>query len=153
MQVPHASWTHERQCPHERAAFDAARLSLCINGASGAELERAACQRHGALPDADLVRLGALLQASGDVHRIAGHERAARTRRADDDLARVDADPKRELFAEQLRRRRFSASAECSARSEWSSSAVGTPKTASTASPANFSTVPPAMSISPDTAS
>ena len=40
------------------------------------------------------------------------------------------------------------ASAACRALSAWSSSAAGAPKTAITASPANFSTVPPVSSIS-----
>ena len=40
------------------------------------------------------------------------------------------------------------AIAACSARSAWSSSAPGAPNAAITASPANFSTVPPAASIS-----
>ena len=44
--------------------------------------------------------------------------------------------------------RRCIASAAWRARSAWSSSATGAPKAAITASPANFSTVPPACSTS-----
>ena len=44
--------------------------------------------------------------------------------------------------------RRCIANAVCKARSAWSSSASGAPNAAITASPANFSTVPPAPSIS-----
>jgi hypothetical protein len=43
---------------------------------------------------------------------------------------------------------RCMASAAWSARSAWSSNAAGAPNAAMTASPTNFSTVPPARSIS-----
>ena len=45
------------------------------------ELERAAAPRRRALADEDLARLGRLLEPRRDVHRVAGHERAALARR------------------------------------------------------------------------
>ena len=44
--------------------------------------------------DDDLRRLGRLLEPGSNVHRIAGGHRRAAERIADDDLARLDADPR-----------------------------------------------------------
>ena len=64
---------------------------------------------------------------------------ASRSPVPDDHLARVDADPR--LHAELGRARRASRRAARTARSASSSCSCGTPKTAITASPMNFSTV------------
>ena len=66
----------------------------------------------------------------------------------DERLARVDADAELELGLLVERSSRGSASAARTARSGSSSCATGAPKTAITASPMNFSTVPPKRSSS-----
>ena len=109
----------------------------------------AACVRS---PDEHLAGLGVLLQARRDVDRIAADHQlpARRGFPAGDDLARVDADPEADLRAvpaldarpRTARSASRTASAARTARSGSSSCACGMPKTASTASPANFSVVP-----------
>ena len=51
----------------------------------------------GRVADERLARFGRLLEASGDVHRVAGRPAAAGPRIADDDRAGVDADAHRDL--------------------------------------------------------
>ena len=72
---------------------------------------------------------------------------ASRSSRAGDDLAGVDADPRLDARAPGSASR-ISAAAR-HARSASSSCATGTPNTAITASPMNFSTVPPCDSTIP----
>ena len=90
-------------------------------------------------PDQHLVRRRALLEARGEVDRLAGGER--RVAVADDDLAGLDPDPAPRARALLVVSR--IASEARMARSASSSCACGTPNAAITASPANFSTVPP----------
>ena len=120
-----------------------------VRGVAG--LDGVADEAPGRLADEDLARVGRLLQAGGDVDRVAGGPRAAGPRLADDHLAGVDADAHRDL---ERRARsagasfraasavRISAAARTARRAS-SSWRTGTPKTATTASPMNFSTVPP----------
>ena len=81
---------------------DAVRLALRLDRARSRELERARGRRDRSLAGEHLARLGRLLQPIGDVHGVARDERAALPRRADDDVARVDADAHLELAGEQL---------------------------------------------------
>ncbi len=60
----------------------------------GLDLDRVAHEQPGLGADERLARRRGLLEASGDVDRVAGDERL--TLAADDDLARVDADPRLE---------------------------------------------------------
>ena len=90
-------------------------------------------------PMNDLARRRGLLEPRGDVDRVAGDERLALS--ADDDLAGVDADPCLEPVLRD--RARASPTRARTARSASSSCETGMPKTAMTASPTNFSTVPP----------
>ena len=91
-----------------------------------------------------------LLQPRGDVDRVAGREPLLG---AGHDLAGVHADAQLEpravraleLVVQPARPSRSSSAAR-TARSASSSCTVGTPKTAMTASPMNFSTVPPCRS-------
>ncbi len=125
------------------------RLALRVDLERRPELERAAHGLGRARADDDRARLARLLEAGGDVDDVAGDERSCprgpgprrprRCRRRSGARA-----PRRS----RLSSRRCIARAACSARSAWSSCASGTPKTAMTASPANFSTVPPARPIS-----
>ena len=72
----------------QRARRDGARERL-----DGAE---------GALADQDLARLGGLLQARGQVDRLAGDQEVAPGARAGDDEAGVDPDPQRHLHVAPL---------------------------------------------------
>ena len=91
--------------------------------------------------DQELPGLGGLLEPRGDVDGLAGGEgRVAVVR---DDLARLDPDPRLEL--ELVARASRIASPARTARSASSSCACGMPKAAMTASPANFSTIPPCV--------
>ena len=98
---------------------------------------------------------GRLLEARRDVDGVAGHERLARRRVAGHDLAGVDARAQADVHAvvaehvrvDAPRAPRSSSLAARTARRASSSWMVGTPKTAMTASPMNFSTVPPWRSM------
>ncbi len=92
--------------------------------------------------DEHLAGCRGLLEARGDVDGVAGDERLALA--ADDDFAGVDADPR----LEPVLRRSPPASPQAArtARSASSSCETGIPKTAITASPTNFSTLPPCRS-------
>ena len=143
-----AARTGERERTHDRMGDDAVRLALRLEHARFSELEGASRRRDRPLAGEHLPGSRALLEARADVHGIARDERPA-LRGPYDDLAGVDADAHRELVRRGARaRRRCMARPACNARSAWSSSAAGAPKTAMTASPANFSTVPPVRSIS-----
>ena len=91
-----------RAHPPELPAGDAALLPLRLDRPRLAELERAADEGRGALPDEYVAGLRRLFEARGHVHRVAGRERAALARAADHDLAGIDADPQREPAAEEL---------------------------------------------------
>ena len=93
---------HERERADEPPAGDAAGLALRLDRRRLVELEGAARCRDRALADEDLARAGRLLEPCGDVDGVAGHERAALPRPADDDLAGVHADAQRERVAEEL---------------------------------------------------
>ena len=83
-----------------------------------------------------------LLQPRGDVDGLAGRER--RVRLVGDDLARLDADPRLEP---ELVHGLEDRGAARTARSASSSCACGMPNAAITASPANFSTMPPCVAM------
>ena len=91
------------------------------------------------MPISDLARRGRLLESRRDVDRVAGDERLALA--ADDDLARVDADPGLEARAPRSAARISAARGRRAGRRPRAT--TGIPKTAMTASPMNFSTVPP----------
>ena len=123
-------------------ADDAPDRDLAVEPLEGAVADRldgdpaggeAVCRR----PDQDLAGLRALLEPRGDVERLAGRER--RVARLRDDLPA--SIPMRTGRSPSPVSR--IATAARTARSASSSCAIGTPKTATTASPANFSTVPP----------
>ena len=86
---------------------------------------------------------GRLLETRGDVDGVPGDERLALA--ADDDLAGVDSDARLEPVLGD--RGLASPTAARTARSASSSCETGIPKTAMTASPTNFSTVPPWRSM------
>ena len=102
------------------------------------DLDRVAHEPVGLCAEQHLAGRGSLLETRRDVDRVAGDERVARAR---DDLAGVDADADLDLD------RVAELDAARTARSASSSCTCGTPKTAMTASPMNFSTVPPCRSI------
>ena len=91
-----------RAHPPELPAGDAALLPFRLDRPRLAELERAADEGRGALPDEYVAGLRRLFEARGHVDRVAGRERAALARAADRDLAGIDADPQREPAAEEL---------------------------------------------------
>ena len=91
---------HQRQRANERLRDDGLRLALHVDLERPPELERAADGLGRARADDDRARLARLLEPRGDVDGVAGDERAALARAADDDLARVDADPEREHAVE-----------------------------------------------------
>ena len=110
-------------------------------------LDRGTGEPQRLLADKNLTRLDGLLEAGGDVDGVAGGEALLR---AGDDLARVDAGAqlKRDaVVVLELVVERFELVAELDGSAQGgsasSSCTVGTPKTAMTASPMNFSTVPP----------
>src|SRR5215208_4757033 len=74
-----AARPHERQGAHEAAGRDPALLSLRVDARRLAELEGAARGARGPLSDEDAAGLDVLLEAGGDVHGVAGLERAALT--------------------------------------------------------------------------
>ena len=149
-----ATRPHHAERANDRDACHPARLPLGLDDPRNADLERARGGGGGSLAGEDLAWLGGLLEPVARrsprlPRRSRCRARAARRR------------PRRcsRRCASRARRRTASssrpciASAACSARSAWSSSAAGAPNTAITASPANFSTVPPVRSISSDIAS
>ena len=112
-------------------------LPLSVERLDGLDLHSVLHQTERRLAEQDLARLRRLLEPRGDVDGVPCREPL---RGAGHHLAGVDADPP--LDAELGERPRISAAAR-TARSASSSRTVGTPKTAITASPMNFSTVPP----------
>ena len=77
-------------------------LPLQLEILERAERIRAGGGARGASADEDLPRLGDLLEPSGDVHGVAGHDEVgARLVAARHDLAGVDPDPDRQPLAER----------------------------------------------------
>jgi hypothetical protein len=115
-------------------------LALRLDGRDGFRADRVAREADRRLAEQDLARRGSLLEPCRHVHRVPGDERLALL---GDDLARVDADsqvdPERRDLAPQLERG-------AGTRRASSSCTAGTPNTAITASPMNFSTVAPCRS-------
>ena len=77
-------------------------LPLSENVSSGPARTRSAHEPVRLPAEQDLARLRRLLEARGDVDRVAGGDRLLRGRVADDDLARVDPDSLLEPHAEPL---------------------------------------------------
>ena len=113
------------------------RLPLQLEPPLVAELDRVAHEPHRLRADQHLARLGRLLEPRRDVDGVAGRQPLLGARH---DLAGIDADPAAdpELREGVAHLDRGPAGAQAS-----SSCTTGTPKTAITASPTNFSTVPP----------
>ena len=93
VQPAHAAWAHERQRADDAAAGDAALFPFRLDRLRLVELEGAACRSDRPLAGEDRARRGRLLEPSGNVHRVAGHEGAAFAGAADHDLPGVDPDP------------------------------------------------------------
>ena len=112
---------------------------LVDHGGLGRPLRRVA--------DEDAARLGDRLDPRGGVHEVAGHHALADRADRDRGLAREDAGPRPQVGDPTSWPRASTAAARSSAartaRSASSSLATGAPHTAITASPMNFSTVPP----------
>ena len=138
--------------PTQPEGCDRFRLPLGVQWIGRLRLDRVSNEPVRGCAEQRLTRRGALLQPGGDVDGVPDRERLAL---AGHDLARVDADaaldPDAPVAVELLvelaersracprpRERRVSASSSCT---------TGTPNTAMTASPMNFSTVPPWRSI------
>jgi hypothetical protein len=71
-------------------------LALEVERLDGRDLDGILHEPVRALAQQDLAWSRGLLEASGDVHRVAGHQALAARRIAGDDLARVHTDPRRE---------------------------------------------------------
>ena len=87
-----AAWPPRREHPTELPALDAALLPFRLDRPRLAELERAAYEGHGALPNEYLAGLRRLFEARGHVYCVTGRERAALAGAADRDLAGIYAD-------------------------------------------------------------
>ena len=135
--------------PSTRHASTGALLPFASTGGSGLEPRGVADEPLGHRADQDVAAAGRLLEPFRGVDRVAGGERRRIVARHH--LAGVDPDadpqlghparPSSEAFS---RSTAFCmSSAARTARSASSSCARGRPKTAITASPMNFSTVPP----------
>ena len=101
-QAPAAARAPRGHYADEPAAPDAFRLPLGLDGHGLVELEGPADQSGRTFPHEHLARPGALLQTSGHVDGVTGHEGAALAGPAHHDLASVHPDPKRQLLPEQL---------------------------------------------------
>ena len=131
-------------------------LPFTVTGSSGFVLEDPLGRPVGLLRARDPVHRRGTLQARGRVHDVPGHDPLAflgAGAEGDHGLARVDADPhlqrERRVFLVQLLDRLEDAAAPRAPPARRSSSCVtGAPNAAITASPMNFSTVPPYRSIS-----
>ena len=78
------------------------RLALELERLDRLDRDRVAHEAEGRLPDQDLARGGGLLEAGGDVDRVAGHERLPGRALSGHDLAGVDPDAQRDPRAEAL---------------------------------------------------
>ena len=146
----HSPRTHGSERPHDRHAVDASGLALRADGTGGAPNSNApaaaAAVRSPASTSpgsAAFCRRSATFTASpvtnDDPPSCGGPTTTSPV---------LTPTRRRSWPSKRSRIRRCMASPVWSARSAWSSSAAGAPNTAMTASPANFSTVPPVSSIS-----
>ena len=117
---------------------DRLRLALQLERLDRLRPRPRRARAHASRADQDLAGLRRLLEPRGDVDGVAGREPLGR---AGDHLAGVDADPRLRRRAPAARRASRAPRAPRAARRP--RAATGTPKTAITASPMNFSTVPP----------
>ena len=146
--------------PTNLHAIERPALALRLDWPRGLDDDRIPNEAIRRLADEDLARSRRLLEPRCDVHRVAGRELWSEAASADDHLARVDAGTRRdanavltlELVVDPSSPSRISSAAR-TARSASSSCTAGTPKTATIASPMNFSTVPPCRSSVACTAS
>ncbi len=90
--VPFRSLEHA----HEAVGSDALRLALQLERFDGLDLDRVLDQAICGIAEKNLSGRGRLLEAGGDVHRVAGHQALTARRIPGDDLAGVHADPRRE---------------------------------------------------------
>ena len=139
-----------RRASEQLARADGLRLALGGDGGEGPERERIAGGAHGPLADDDRPRLGRLLEPRRDVDGVAGDQEVAGGRRPGWPRPRRcsrragSAGARRARGRSRTRSR--SSSAAASARSASSPCAAGSPNTAMSASPMNFSIVPPWLS-------
>ncbi len=146
--------SRKRQRPQHGPRLEPIGLSLRVEHPPLSELERAADRGDGALAGEDLARLGGLLEPVADVHRVSRDEAAAgagssrRRHRRCSRRSASRAHHRTRCRASVASRARRGAPAPRGPRARH-----GAPNTAITASPANFSTVPPVRSISSDIAS
>jgi hypothetical protein len=101
-QAAHAAGPHERQRADDKAAGNRLGLPLRLDRRRRPELEGATGERDGALAGEHLPRRCGLLESRRDVDRVAGDERAARARLADDHLSGVHADANAERASEDV---------------------------------------------------
>ena len=129
-------------------------MPLTLTGAQRLVLERLRRQAVGPLPDDDPAHRRLVLEPRGGVHDVTGRDPLAPLDAGvdvDDDLARVDGDPDRgsgvgsSAFSSSIAR--VICQAACTARIASSSRDVGAPNKPTTASPMNFSTVPPKFDL------
>ena len=92
-QVPSVSTAWPCELSKKPATDDAALPSLHLNGFRVGELERADRRCRRSLADHDLSRCGGLFEPGRDVDDVAADEGTPVAGAADDNLARVDADP------------------------------------------------------------
>jgi hypothetical protein len=145
-----ASASHTSLHADEAVGRDRLGLALQLERLDLLDLDAVLDEPVRQLAEQDLALAGGLLEAGGDVDGVACDEPLAGRGVAGDDLARVDAGAVRELHAvdalqvavERLECGLHPAAAR-TARSASSSCSRGSPKTAITASPMNFSITPP----------
>ena len=118
-------------------------LALQLEHSLLSDLDRAANEGERGDADQHLPRVRCLLQPRCHVHGVAGRQPLLG---ADQHLASVDPDP---TLQAELRQGLPHSTAARHARSASSSCTTGTPNTAITASPMNFSTEPPCDSTIP----
>ena len=141
-----------RDEPERRHALG---LALQLERLDGLDLDGVFHEPVGALADQHLARGRRLLEPRGDVHRVSGDEPLPARGIAGDDLARVHADADLdadavvafELVVQDRRAPRASRPPRGRLAPGRPRAERGMPKTAMTASPMNFSTVPPCASI------
>ena len=142
--------------PSSRNAGIGSDLPLSSSGSTASSSVDVRDQLAGERPDQHLVRAGGLLEARGDVDGVAGDEPLPRGRVARDDLAGVDAgavlerdaEARVELGVQRPRARPASRRRRAPPARRRPRAGCGRPNTAITASPMNFSTVPPWRSSS-----
>jgi hypothetical protein len=143
-----AARPNERERTHNTSRYNPLRLALRFDQRWLLELESAARRGDRALADEDRSRGGGLLQPSSDVDRITADEGASGSSLPHDDLTRVDADPQLEPPLDQLRQPPLHRQRSVQRPLGMILKRARRAEAAITASPANFSIVPPARSIS-----